>query len=351
MKNHLVLSVCMITYNQEAFIAQAIEGILRQKCNFSFELVIGEDFSSDSTRTICEEYAKNNNIVKLLQSNENLGMMSNFSRTIDNCNGKYIAICEGDDYWTDPYKLQKQVDFLEANPDFGLVHTEFDTLYVNDNFIMTSTHKKLGIPLSGSCSLEYWNAFGKSLATIKTLTVCIRKSYLTDYFEFANKHINDWMVGDFPLFFFISLKSKIGYISESTAVYRTVSSGSASSVKKNSEFFFRIKQSYVRLRYFFLENQIQDKKKYKQAYNRDFTLLLKHFIIANNKTEFMNELKNNRKYISKSGIILIGENLPFLLFNYFSVTYFNFATRLTYLLFYVRRPIFLYLTVKRKIIK
>ena len=345
------VSVCMIAYNQEAFIADAIEGVLMQKCDFPIELVIGEDFSPDLTRTICEEYAKNNNIVTLLPSSENLGIMPNFSRTLDNCNGKYIAICEGDDYWTDPYKLQKQVDFLEANSDFGLVHTDFDTLYENDNFIMTSTHKKFGISLDGSCSLEYWNAFGKSLATIKTLTVCIRKTYLAEYQKLTKKHVNNWLVGDFPLFFFISIKSKVGYISDSTAVYRTVPSGSASNVKKNSDSFFRIKQSYIKLRYFFLDNQINDNKKYIQAYNREFRFLLKHLIIANKKLELTNLLNNNRKYIIDSGIVLIGKKFPFLLFNYFSATYFKLTMRLMYLLFYVRRPIFLYLTVKRKIKK
>lgn len=348
--NSPIISVCMIAYNHEDSIRDAIEGVLMQRCSFPIELVIGEDFGSDRTRIICEEYTMNNNVIKLLPSNENLGMMSNFLRTLNNCNGKYIAICEGDDYWTDPLKLQKQFDFLEANPDFGLVHTDFDTLYANDNFIMTSTHKKLRVSLKGSCSLEYWNAFGKSQATIKTLTVCIRRDYLIEYQKYTEKYINNWLVGDFPLFFFISMKSKVGYISDSTAVYRTVPFGSASNVKKNSDSFFFIKQSYVKLRCFFLDNLIQDKQKYLQAYNREFRSLLKYFIIANKKQEFKNFLKNNKRYITNSGIVLIYKYSPFLLFNYLSVFYFKTSMRLRYLIFYVQRPIFLYLTLKRKII-
>lgn len=115
------VSVQMITYNHERYIAQAIEGVVTQKTTFRIELVIGEDCSTDSTRKICEDYVKKYpEIIKLLPSEKNLGMNKNGLRTFQECNGKYIAICEGDDYWTDPYKLQKQVDFLEANDDFAI---------------------------------------------------------------------------------------------------------------------------------------------------------------------------------------------------------------------------------------
>lgn len=114
-----MVSIHMITYNHEPFIAQAIEGVLLQKTSFRSELVIGEDCSTDATREICEEYAKKNpELIKLLPSQKNLGMKRNGIRTLEACTGKYIAFCEGDDYWTDPCKLQKQVDFLEANPEY-----------------------------------------------------------------------------------------------------------------------------------------------------------------------------------------------------------------------------------------
>ena len=123
------VSVYMITYNQEKYIAQAIDGILMQKTSFKYELIIGEDCSIDNTRSICEKYSKvHPDIVRLLPSKCNLGMQKNALRTFKACTGKYIALCEGDDYWTDPNKLQKQVDFLEANPDFSIaihnVHVE-----------------------------------------------------------------------------------------------------------------------------------------------------------------------------------------------------------------------------------
>jgi glycosyltransferase involved in cell wall biosynthesis len=118
-----VVSVCMITYNHEQFIRQAIEGVLMQQCDFRFELVIGEDFSTDSTRILCEEYAKKYpEIVRLLPSQKNLGMIPNFVRTLQACTRKYIAFCEGDDYWTDPFKLQKQVDFMERNPNYVICY-------------------------------------------------------------------------------------------------------------------------------------------------------------------------------------------------------------------------------------
>jgi len=111
----------MITYNHERYIAQSIQGVLMQKTNFDFELIIGEDCSTDRTREICNDYKdKYPDKISILLGEKNIGMMPNFIRTLNACSGKYVALCEGDDYWTDPYKLQKQVDFLENNPEDSL---------------------------------------------------------------------------------------------------------------------------------------------------------------------------------------------------------------------------------------
>jgi glycosyltransferase involved in cell wall biosynthesis len=125
------VSVCMIAYNHEAFIAQAIQSILSQTTDFAFELVIGDDCSKDGTAAICETFAARDPRVRLLPRERNLGVMPNFSRTLRACTGQYVAVCEGDDYWTDPAKLRKQVAFLDAHPEFaGAAHQS--TVIVDD---------------------------------------------------------------------------------------------------------------------------------------------------------------------------------------------------------------------------
>jgi len=117
------VSVCMIAYNHEEYIRQAIESILRQDVDFPIELVIGDDCSPDGTAAICEEIAAGDPRVRLLSRERNLGVMPNFTRTLLACTGEYVAVCEGDDYWTDPHKLRKQVQFLDAHPDYaGATH-------------------------------------------------------------------------------------------------------------------------------------------------------------------------------------------------------------------------------------
>ena len=115
------VSVFMITYNHEKYIAEALDSILMQKTDFDFDIVIGEDCSTDATRRIVLEYSrKYPDKIKLLLHNVNVGFISNMMYVLEACTGKYVAMCEGDDYWTDPFKLQKQVDFLETNKEYVL---------------------------------------------------------------------------------------------------------------------------------------------------------------------------------------------------------------------------------------
>ena len=113
------VSVHMITYNHEKFIAQAIESVLMQETDFPVELIIGEDCSSDSTRRIVEEYVrKYPNVIKAFLHEQNVGMANNSDAVGNACRGQYKAFLEGDDYWTHPKKLQKQVQLMEANPHY-----------------------------------------------------------------------------------------------------------------------------------------------------------------------------------------------------------------------------------------
>ena len=125
------VSVAMITYNHEKFIGKAIESVLTQEIEAGVELVIGEDRSVDSTRSIVETYAARfPGIVRLVTSNENVGAMQNFVRTIEACRGDYIAFLEGDDYWTCKDKLRLQATFLDEHPDCALCHHRVS--YLND---------------------------------------------------------------------------------------------------------------------------------------------------------------------------------------------------------------------------
>lgn len=117
------VSVCMITYNHAEFIAQAIDSVLAQKTTFSMELVIGEDSSKDQTADIVRKYQGKADIRFRARFNSpNLGMNRNFAATLSECSGEYIALLEGDDYWTDELKLQRQVDFLDTHREFSICY-------------------------------------------------------------------------------------------------------------------------------------------------------------------------------------------------------------------------------------
>jgi glycosyltransferase involved in cell wall biosynthesis len=143
----ILVSVCFITYNHEKYVAQALESAINQVANFRYEIVIGEDCSTDGTRAIVQRYAAQfPDLIVNLPRTKNLGARLNGIDIRQNCQGKYIALLEGDDYWTDPHKLQKQVDFLEANPDYVLCHHDAKIIDAQGNLIgdskLADQHKR-----------------------------------------------------------------------------------------------------------------------------------------------------------------------------------------------------------------
>ncbi len=128
-----LVSVAMLAYNHERFVAEAIESVLAQKTDFPVELAIGEDCSPDGTRAICERYARQHpERIRLLPAERNLGMFANLGRTLTACRGKYVALLEGDDYWTDSHKLQAQVDLLEQDETVALVYHNVEYRFEGD---------------------------------------------------------------------------------------------------------------------------------------------------------------------------------------------------------------------------
>lgn len=159
-----LLSIVTITYNHEPFIAQTIEGVLMQQVNFPIEFIIAEDCSTDGTRAICQQYADQcPELIRLITSESNVGAIANERRAMLAARGKYIAFCEGDDYWTDPLKLQKQVDFLEAHPAYSVTfhrckHYNVETHeMVDDNCgYLFADKNQLGVDITTAQFFKSW---------------------------------------------------------------------------------------------------------------------------------------------------------------------------------------------------
>ena len=120
------VSVVIPSFNRESKVGETIDSIMNQKCKFDFEIIIGDDCSTDNAREVLQQYQEKypQNIV-LLFHDENIGLGANWATCVLQCRGKYIGNCDNDDYWHNPDKLQLQVDFMEANPKFGVIHTDY----------------------------------------------------------------------------------------------------------------------------------------------------------------------------------------------------------------------------------
>jgi len=205
-----IVSICCITYNHQDFISEAIDGFLAQKTNFPYEIVIGDDCSEDSTQSIIHRYSiRYPNIIKVLSADHNLGVIKNLTSTLAVCTGKYIALCEGDDYWTDPYKLQKQVDFMEAHPECSICTHK--VLFTHEN---GDEKNKVFPEINGDQVFTKSYLYGHYF--IQTCSVLFKNENISEFINF----LDGFKVGDAPLYYFYSQNGNIGFIDECMAVYR-----------------------------------------------------------------------------------------------------------------------------------
>ena len=234
-------SICCITYNHEPYIRQCIDGLLMQKTTFPFEILIHDDASTDNTANIIREYeAKYPDIIKPIYQTENQyskGIKISITYNFPRVKGKYIAICEGDDSWIDNLKLQKQIDFLENNIEYGLVHT---------NFRINNIPKKVtfinNIKLSSGDSFDHY-LLGKF--HIASLTVCFRSIYLeTIDYSYINENFS---IGDYPIWVQIFHKSKIKFLPDVTANYNILDESASHSKDVKKQIKYQIDIRDVRL--------------------------------------------------------------------------------------------------------
>jgi glycosyltransferase involved in cell wall biosynthesis len=213
----------MITYNHAPFIAQAVENVLRQQTSFPFELVIGEDCSTDGTREIVLDYQrKHPEIIKVVTSEKNVGAKGNAYRVLRACVGEYLAFCEGDDYWHSPFKLQKQVDHLEANRDCGLVYTGYDVYHVASGRRIREFVKFRKWDMLESPSLcDIVESKGGRSRGIMTCTVMLRRQLCMELFE-SDPHLHQsdhFKMGDTQLWAEMATKAKLHFIPESLVTH------------------------------------------------------------------------------------------------------------------------------------
>ena len=226
MSSDPLVSICTITYNHEQFIAQAIEGVLMQQCNFRFEMVIGEDCSKDNTRQIIAGYAeKYPDIIVPLYAQQNIGAKLNSVNSLMKCRGKYIAFLEGDDYWTDPTKLQRQFDFLEANPDFAICFTKVDVVDDAGN-----PAEDPFPPITGyEFSIE--DVIASEKCFMPTATLFFRNTLPRP----LPKFFTEAMSGDIAMQLMTTDKGKAKLLPGKTAVYREHSGGITKTEKSKRE--------------------------------------------------------------------------------------------------------------------
>lgn len=246
--NNPVVSVCCITYNHEKYINEAIDSFLMQETDFPFEIVIGEDCSTDGTRKIIDKYIeKYPNIVKLVTSENNVGAINNLIRNFGACKGEYLAFCEGDDYWIDSKKLQMQKDLIESGS-YSLI---FHNSYLNkDNIIL---------------SKPFCNLKSKTLFTINNVisepwfipsaSMFFKSEYVKELPEFYKKVYN----GDWALQLILSDKEPIYFINKIMSVYRI---HSTSSTHTNKQSFV-----YSKMGELLNDFNIHSKKKYEKRIN------------------------------------------------------------------------------------
>ena len=207
-----LVSVIMITYGHEKYIEEAIRGVFLQKTNFPLELIISNDNSPDSTDEIVKNIIKSapeNISVNYIQHPENIGMLPNFISTLKMAEGKYIAVCEGDDYWIDENKLQIQIDFLEKNEDFTLT---FHNVFIRNGETL-------------STDLDYEKRLSnKDVYTIDDLSKGNFIHTLSVVFRNMDIQFPEWyytsFLGDYPIWLWLSKKGKIKYFPEKMGVYR-----------------------------------------------------------------------------------------------------------------------------------
>lgn len=238
------VSIGLIAFNHEPFIEQAVFGILAQRTNFDFEIVCGADLSTDRTTSILARLQEQHpEKIRLLSTDRNLGMIQNYVRTYQACQGEYVALLDGDDYWCAEDKLQKQIDFLDQHPDFAITFHSVLKVYEDE-----SRQPKVIRPADGRSVFDLDDLLTSMF--IPTCSAVFRNGLIGEFpAGSASLKMLDWLI-----FVLVARHGKIGFIDDVMAVYRVHSSGWWSSMESSKRLmanigFFEQINPYLKFQY------------------------------------------------------------------------------------------------------
>ena len=207
-----LVSVIVTTYNHEPYLAVALDAILAQRCDFGVEIILGEDCSTDGTLAVCREYAeKYPEQIVLIASTENVGWRKNYRRCVEAARGKYIAFCDGDDYFCDADHLAMQLAIMEQNPNVGLCYALAERRDENGELVgyfpVREGYTTLDALLHDWC--------------VENCTTLARRDLVCDYYA-TEKPENrpEWLTEDLPMWLYVAARSEVAYINRVMAVHR-----------------------------------------------------------------------------------------------------------------------------------
>lgn len=205
------LSIATISFNQAEFVGKALDSVLMQKTSFEYEIIIGDDCSTDGTTEIIREYSRRwPEKIKPVFREKNIGMQKNGIQTLGRCRGEYLAFLEGDDYWTDPNKIQTQVNYLDSHPDCALVHHKVEHIaWPSAKAIGEYPPPRYRVERPDPRILAMFNF-------IQTCSMMTRRKWLPTF----DDQFQELKLGDWPLCVLLSERGWLGYIDQTMAHYR-----------------------------------------------------------------------------------------------------------------------------------
>lgn len=226
----------MLSYNTEKYITYAVNSFLSQVTTFPTELIISDDRSIDNTFQIAQTYQQKwPDRIKVFRQEKNVGMARNYISIMKQSDAEYIAFLDSDDIWCDPNKLQKQIDFLDTHPEYGVVYTDCQVIDENGNEIFwQDMHNYRQLFRSGDLFFHLLKYGG----IIPMLTTCFRRSLITEELEKGNL----WYFEDWWLWMRLAIKAKIYYLNEPTSAYRRHANNVTGSRTDNTD----VRREYLR---------------------------------------------------------------------------------------------------------